>query len=367
MKDCKAIHPLLSLDLEGVLSKKEKALVEKHLAVCITARCEKEQFERMRKALQDQPEPPVPADLHERIMSRLGLAAQETPKVIPWKRPFLLAAAMLLVVVFMDRLPEWKADALRPDPESFAPQPKGSSMEQEVPAERMEGLRQARRDKARKKKETRAVEKKAPPVHQPASMERALGKDAEKDSGALGMAAADSMMEDKAEEAPGLPPSTAPAAKSAAAPAPATSSFSGVEGATQPTEAERTQEKLNTLSLSKEVTGKFWKGQGGEEKERQELITDGESFRKYWSALGKGPVPVVDFSTEAVVLFFTGTQTNPPPWAKITRMEERDGTLRIYHRLEQRKDSFTFFDFTTAWSMQVIPKPIQPVVFVKEE
>jgi hypothetical protein len=366
MKDCKNIHPLLSLDLEGVLSKKEKALVEKHLAVCITARREKEQFERMRKTLQGQPEPPVPADLHARIMSRLGLAAQETPKVIPWKRPFLLAAAMLLVVVFMDRLPEWKADALRPDPEGFAPQP-GKSMEQEVPAERMEGLRQSRRDRMQKKKETRASEKKAPPIHQPASMEKALGKDAEKDGGALGMAAADSMVESRMEEnAPALPPSTAPAAKSSAAPASVPGPSYNAEGVASSNEAERS---LNTLKLTKEFSALYWKGDNGPTEPREALLTDAASFSEVWRSLRPGQKePAVDLEKDTMLYLAAGPRPTGGYQVVVLGLQEGTEKLVVRYKVQAPTPGTLVTQVVThPWALQAIPKPTQPIIFVQEE
>jgi len=358
MKDCKNIHPLLSLDLEGVLSQKEKAQVEKHLAFCITARREKEQFERMRKALQGLPEPPVPADLHGRIMSRLGLATREAPKVIPWKRPFLLAAAMLLVVVFMDRLPEWKEDALRPDPENFAPQPATSSMEREVPSRDL-----ARRDVLEKKKETRASGKRAPGKVERTSQEKDLGQAEGAAQGNLGRLATDAAADQGMEEAaPAQPSSAVPSAKSAAAPE---ALFQKAEEPTQSNEAER---DMNTLKLSKEVSGLVWRGNNGiKEGTYEELVTDPKVFQALWAKLRPGQrTPEVDFGKDSV-LYLEVTTPSLGHHAVITDLEERAGTLAVHYKVQLPAPYGGLDMMGEEWILQVIPKPTKPVTFIREK
>jgi hypothetical protein len=281
-------------------------------------------------------------------MARLGKPAAP-PKAIPWRKPFLLAAALMTVVLFVDRFPEWRSGALRPDPEGFAPQPTEAAMEREIPGTRMNEARRTPKKTVRKKRETLTQAKKAPASQGSGSFDSNLGEDARRDNKDLGMAAADRVMEDKAEEAaPSLP--VAQAAKPAAAPA----------------EGERTQGALNTVILSRQVTGRSWKGPGGEAADRQELITDAETFGRYWRALAKGPEPAIDFSTEAVLLFFTGTQPGPGQGIAIGRIEEKEDSLQVRYRIDPPEGTAAPQEHAS-WSMQVIPKPSKPVTFIREE
>src|SRR5258708_30967150 len=72
MKDCKKIHPLLSFYIEGKLTPAERNQVDKHLGACETARAGLEHVRHLLEGLRSLPEPEVPADLHGKIMAKLG-------------------------------------------------------------------------------------------------------------------------------------------------------------------------------------------------------------------------------------------------------------------------------------------------------
>jgi len=98
MKDCKKIHPLLSLYRENQLSAREKAAVEKHVAECPAAREELKQEVRLNKALKELPEPKMPRDLHDKIMTRLY--GKPAPSRVWPRASWGLAAAAGLAFIF---------------------------------------------------------------------------------------------------------------------------------------------------------------------------------------------------------------------------------------------------------------------------
>ncbi|HJT24065.1 MAG TPA: zf-HC2 domain-containing protein, partial [bacterium] len=104
MKDCKKLHPLLSLYQDKLLSSPETVQVEAHLKVCADARKELEDLKRLREVMVALPEPIIPQDLHQRIMAKL----QGRPVPVKVHRPFwvlpagaMAAAAMVAVFLFI--------------------------------------------------------------------------------------------------------------------------------------------------------------------------------------------------------------------------------------------------------------------------
>src|SRR5580658_7480095 len=109
MKDCKKIHPLLSLYAEDALSPREKTAVEKHVSGCPAAREELEHWARFKKSMKALPEPKAPHDLHERIMARLQGRVEPLPSRtgLSFRHFWPLAAAAAVALFLYFQNPKW--------------------------------------------------------------------------------------------------------------------------------------------------------------------------------------------------------------------------------------------------------------------
>jgi hypothetical protein len=102
--------------------------------------------------------------------------------------------------------------------------------------------------------------------------------------------------------------------------------------------------------------------------EGQELVTEGETFNQYWRALQTDQaMPVLDFTKQAVVVLIAGIKPTPGYSIHIARLEEKTDQLVVHYRVEiPSADAVLPQMITRPWSMQVIPKPSKPVVFLKD-
>ena len=91
---------------ENQLSAREKSAVEKHVKDCPEARKELKQLERLGKALKSIPEPKMPNDLHDKIMTRLHGKPAAVKSFWPRASWGLAAAASLAFIFFVQNF-EW--------------------------------------------------------------------------------------------------------------------------------------------------------------------------------------------------------------------------------------------------------------------
>src|SRR5258708_30849450 len=102
MKDCKKIHPLLSLYREKALTAAEKNRVEAHINRCADARLELENLAHLDRILRELPEPKPPHDLHNKIMARVRGNVLTLPKPHRlWNWAFVPVAAAAAIMVFV--------------------------------------------------------------------------------------------------------------------------------------------------------------------------------------------------------------------------------------------------------------------------
>lgn len=97
---CQDVPELLSASLDGELTSDEQAQLDAHLNTCPACRALYEDLAGLHTA---DWEPEVPPELTERILA--NLPAQQTGKVIYWKRWGAMAAAIALVALAAWRLP----------------------------------------------------------------------------------------------------------------------------------------------------------------------------------------------------------------------------------------------------------------------
>ena len=140
-------HPrdLLSSFLDDELTAAERAEVEAHLSACSECREHLLSLRALSSALREQPVPPVPAGLEDRIGRRL-----DTETVVPFRRRFAIPATiaatiaaigLVSVVVFEERR--------NPEPPVFAPPAPHAATPQPTP--QAENLRRLEEGKDNKK------------------------------------------------------------------------------------------------------------------------------------------------------------------------------------------------------------------------
>ena len=406
MKDCKKIHPLLALYKEDLLSSSEKSKVEKHLGLCADAHQELEQLGGLIKALHQMPEPDVPADLHEKIMAKLGRNVTPFPKRHGWGLPaWALSAAAIALFVLLNQYPHWQ-DTLRvnkprqdqesagvpqnepaqtftnspenktttntfsagsgalkqaPAPKAFvnqyaAPQPqaKGSDLNTIILHKNLSEPNVDARSGI-----TRDVNKdlEASPSAAPAAEDLDLNASARTNDVLLEQQSTDKISRSK---------------KKSEAPAPAALglAYAPAESLPVPTPTVESLDKsLKALTYSREENVTTWKGNNGPATvESQELVTDEETFQKYWNIPHPGEAPpTVDFTTQAVVVLMAGGKPTAGYSIYVSRLEEKADQLVIHYRVESpAPDALTAQIFTNPWALQIIPKPSKPVVFQKD-
>ncbi len=401
MKDCKKIHPLLALYADEQLSPSEKSKVEKHLGLCADARKELEQFGGLLKTLRQMPGPEVPSDLHGKIMAKLGRSATPLPKHHGfWGAPaWALSAAAVLLLVLLNQNPHWNdisrvnKPVLEPDsalgPNSgTAPSAEngfenkassnslrpasGSIRSASSPHPQLDVLPQAQSPAANanadlklpdqfENEKSKDISKKVEatraglPSNEPAPKEEALGAAAAKPGGLL--------MDSRAVRAK----KRMAAAPSAPLEAQA---FAPAETMPLPTPtAESLDKSEKSVPYSREDVITTWKGNNGPSTvESQALVTDAETFQKYWGVPHPGEAPPrVDFTQQAVVVLMAGGKPTAGYSIYVSRLEEKTDQLVIHYRLDSpAADAVTAQILTNPWSLQVIPKPSKPVLFLKD-
>ncbi|HVZ81444.1 MAG TPA: zf-HC2 domain-containing protein [bacterium] len=387
MKDCKKIHPLLSLYAEGALTPAEAKKVEAHLASCADARRELEQHRKVRQALLALPEPAYPKDLHERIMGRV------TGKVRPLKthRPFLnfpmatLVVAASLVLYVLVANPELMRLGHPPATEKNQEALKNEIVASaNAPAPAQEVGKAARTSVAQKDKNLdhvtanygysnasdtmkEAEEKPGLPPPQPFASAKRVKK-----SEAPRAMAVENNVRDEAQPSTqadfkktlsetgsanlglmsaGAPAKAAPEARSALAP---------------PTPVP-TEGSMANIAFSKQITASTWSGDNGPSSvEGGRLVTDAAQFEALWKTLRPNEtVPTVDFTTQAVVLLEAGEEPTGGYKVSLAQMEDKGNDLLLHYRIEPPVGRATQV-LTHPWSLQVIPKPSLPVLFQKD-
>jgi len=406
MKDCKKIHPLLALYKEGQLSSSEKSKVEKHLGLCADARKELEHFSGLIKALHEMPEPDVPADLHDKIMAKLGRNVTPFPQSHGWGLPaWALSAAAIALFVLLNQYPHWQ-DTLRVNKPRLDQEVTGGAPRQTepIPANAPENKTSANtfstdsnankqssapkafvNQYAAPQPQAKDSDLNATILHKNLSVPNVnaqLGtiRDVNKDLKASSSAApADENLELNAVTGTtddlSKQPSTGKAArakKKSEAQAPTDFGYASAPAAAPPAPApivESLDKSEKALTYSREESVTTWKGNNGPATvESQELVTDEESFQKYWNIPHPGEAPpAVDFTTQAVVVLMAGGKPTVGYSIYVSRLEEKADQLVIHYRVDSpAPDTITAQILTNPWALQIIPKPSKPVVFVKD-
>jgi hypothetical protein len=387
MKDCKKIHPLLPFYIEGQLSSTDKDQVDKHLGVCETARIELEHFRHLLEGMRNLPEPQVPADLHGKIMAKLG----QNPQSITLRHHFWgpqiwgLAAAVVMVFVLFSQYPNWK-DAWRMNkPESPPTSADTFTATTNTPAPKEPGYAKVMPEKptnmlALKKKQSVDYNATANVQSYGAMTDKKsvdTGKDlgltkpnVEKDLTSTAEPKARAFAE--VEEAPALQRSAKKASRKAesnvAAGAAAPAPMAALPPAAVPP-APSLDQSMRSLTYSQEQTVMTWNGNNGPSTvESQELVTDAETFQKYWQIPHPGEVPPeVDFTKNAVVILSAGEKPSAGYSIHLTRLEEKADQLVIHYKVDTpAPDAVVAAILTHPWVLQVIPKPFKPVVYVRD-
>ena len=412
MNECRKIHPMLSQYLEGELSSKDKRLVAWHLNQCAAARKELYEVERLRKRLAELPEPPFPVRLHERIMDavfRPEVAAREKSAGIPdAPRTFLprfllkpawgVAAAAVVVLVVFNLNPDWMKGLVssgtsllqrdRRVVETSSPVLDGAELEltpvqgfpaEDHPEEAAGGLpgmeppavaprrkdapapapigksRVAEASEALTADGTKADSAKAPSV---APEERPVARTM-KDR-LTGLLAAAKKNETTKTSTP--PPGGQDVLTSLAAEG-AQSSASG-EAAAQAWRAKGIPSSSDLSSLPR------WSGANARSAvETQELISDAQVLKVYWTLLNPGEVPPpVDFETQAVVVLVSSRKPTAGWRVVVDRLEDAPANIVVWYREEAPEpEGFVAQVLTRPWMMQVVPRPAKPVIFKKKD
>jgi hypothetical protein len=378
MKDCKKIHPLLSLYAEGDLPAGDAKRVETHLASCADARQELEHLRKLRKTLLALPEPIPPASLHDSIMGRV------TGKLRPLRphRPFFnfpiagLAVAACLVLYLVVGNPE----LLKLEhPASVAPAPAAKNetngLAQNAPAQKDKGvLKEVKREApassnyAPQPATAGAVMKEAPAPPAPAAFE--IRKTAKKASAPRAKEIAEGYDA-------GAPPAAQNGVRSfgntmdneelkTSAPRAAAPSAQSYLGLPAPTPVP-TEGWMADIALSKKFTASAWSGNNSPATvEGGLLITDAAQFEAVWKGLRPSEsVPTVDFTTQAVVLLNGGEEPSGGYSVKIRQEEETTDQIIIHYLVLPPAPSLAAGS-THPWTLQVIPKPSLPVQFQKD-
>ncbi|HEV2354185.1 MAG TPA: zf-HC2 domain-containing protein [Puia sp.] len=389
MRDCKKIHPLLSLYLDGPLAPSEAARVEAHLKGCADARRELEGLKRLREVMIALPEPKIPQDLHQKIMAKL----QGHPLPLKARRPFWLfpagamAAAVVVVFLFIQNpdLMDFNHQSQRPlsaeQPITVAankpvtpvagntqPPPKQADLylQTNTFAPSQPSNTQSGSAKDMKTQPVPAVQSAMGPI---AKERRAAKKSSRKVA-----------MNEIAPQAAFLP------STGALAGAPSSQStfggtttvgesldlgknkvaagYSAANANLSPAEAPAAAPAAPSTTAVTSWSGSF----NPASSETQELVTDAVTFQKYWQTFRSGQVPpTVDFTTQAVVVLMDQERPTAGYSIQITALEDKSDQLVIHYKVEgPASGSFNAQVLTRPWTLQIIPKPTKPVVFQKD-
>ena len=103
MRSCEEIEILINLYLDDMLTSEEQQVLEAHLETCPACRAKMEELCTVKSAL-GQLEEPVPAELHERILTYVEEQTKSDRKIIPfgqkrWYRALAGVAACAVIAV----------------------------------------------------------------------------------------------------------------------------------------------------------------------------------------------------------------------------------------------------------------------------
>ncbi len=380
MKDCKKIHPLLSFYIEGKLTPAERNQVEKHLGACETARAELEHLRHLLEGLRNLPEPEVPADLHGKIMAKLGQCPQPMAPRRHFWRPQIwgLAAAVVMVFVLFNQYPNWKDSWKVSKPE--VPPASTETTHLPVPAP-LSSQAPAAQKKAQVAEKAKVNLQTYAPVREKNEEVEGLSKDsslaqnetkdmaghssqpAEMKANALAESESALLLKRSAKRAVQNDEMNA---AGAAAPAPA--AVAPLPPAPTPA-VPALDQSLTSLTYSREQSVVTWNGNSGPSTlESQELVTDAETFQRVWQVPHPGEAPpAVDFTKDAVVILNAGEKPSAGYSIHVSRLEEKEDQLVIHYRVESpAPGAVAAAMITHPWVLQIIPKPSKPVIFVKD-
>jgi len=397
MKDCKKIHPLLSLYQENELSPREKGQVENHLKACVTARRELEKFGRLHDVLKGEPEPPMPSDLHGRIMARIrgNIVPLRSPRSFWTKATWTLATAAVMAFLFINQYTDWgelrrgpshvtrdesasgKSSSKKSDVKglSNAPQPftqaPAQAKKKQVTSQSFSGNLRSDDNEANRNfagtLEDKDSEKSAPvpsAASAPRAAKAARFKSPAETTGVAGTEVASApaperrlnemdQLAKKAEvkEAPASSYAKAPSDRAALPP-----SLGYSAG-------------LKTLKISQEKLAPSWSGDNDSSPvEREDLLDSAESFNQAWKTFHpQEDPPEVDFTKNAVVLLLAGQKPTSGYSIHVTHLEENEDQEYVWYRVETPSAGSVVTQMIThPWTLQIIPKSSKPVVFQKE-
>ncbi|HTC22191.1 MAG TPA: protease complex subunit PrcB family protein, partial [bacterium] len=96
------------------------------------------------------------------------------------------------------------------------------------------------------------------------------------------------------------------------------------------------------------------------------MVTDAVTFQQDWQELRPGEsVPQVDFTAQVVVFLQAGQEPTAGYSIRISSLEEKTDQLVVHYKVESPAAAEAQV-ITHPWSMQVIPKPSEPVIFQKD-
>lgn len=396
MKNCKKIHSLLALYRDKGLIPAQEKQVEDHLKICPQARRELASFDVLFKSMASLPEPQPPPDLHERIMARIHPGSQTQPmKKIRWGIPATgLAAAACLTLFFLLHAP----DIMNPrEKNNYAPS--GPVTQSSIPPSQAFSTFQS----ARQKKIPASRHALSPAESADTYAKEMPSSDGSLVSGNTTLALAKPDISRKKEfkslspesNSFGMVPSGGNNAASAPLPmaqAPSVSDYSAgadyktsrlekkeeiVSASTAasvpapamaPPAPQPTEGAFRSFLFSKEISGSTWSGDNSPSTlASQTLLTDADAFKTVWTGLRPSEaLPDVDFSQQAVVLLLEGDHPCCGASVHVTRLKENNNQLIIHYQTTESGPTPTNLSPTRPWSMQVIPKPLKPLVFQKD-
>lgn len=403
MKDCKKIHPMLADYLEGLLKPSEAARVESHLKDCAEGRKELEGLKRLRGVLAALPEPRVPQDLHGKIMARL----QGRPLPIRPHRPFwivpagLMAVAASITVILLVQNPEMMSlrgrnkDLAVSEPalkEKNAPQAKISeSTAAPKPASTSAGYKSLDSDKTVGIQTfgdiTGQSNGKTSGIENGQSASQHMERRAAKKAMSREMSFAPAPAEEKAQSSiSDLPPPSTMSFQGATTEkqeggtglAQAPKAFNNMEVASAPRPEAAAPARSEDASAGAPAAASApsapapvtsWGGSlNPSTPESQQVVSDADSFRKYWQTFQPGqPEPSVDFTTQAVLVLMDQERPGSGYSIRVSSLEDRPDQLVVHYQVQApAPGAVTAQVLTRPWAMQIIPKPAKPVVFQKD-
>lgn len=391
MKDCKKIHPLLSLYLDGSLPPRDAARVEAYLKDCAGARKELEDLKRLREVMIALPEPKVPHDLHGKIMAKL----QGRPMPLKIHRPLwilpagaMAVAALVAVFLFMQN-PDLLTFNNRKHRDLSPEQP--SAVAANKPAAQAEG-----NSKPQPKRTDLSMQNGSYAPSQPSNTQfGGVVKDMKTQpapavQSAMGPIAKERRAAKKFSREVAMneiaPQAAAPSSNGALAGAPSSQlTFGGATtvGKSLDLEKNKVAADYSTANANLPAAGApaavpaapsptpvtSWSGSfNPASSATQELVTDDATFQKYWRIFRPGQAPpTIDFTTQAVVVLMDEERPTAGYSIHITGFEDKPDQLVVHYQVEApATGSFNAQVLTRPWALQIIPKPTKPVVFQKD-